>query len=55
MGEVRPEWFMGDGGWYEFASEHLFRFGATLTSGEIIEGFLGEPLTTKAILADLEG
>jgi hypothetical protein len=55
MATKRPQWWLGDPSWYAYASEHLLRFGATGSSSDIIEGFLGEPLTTRAILSDLEG
>jgi hypothetical protein len=55
LAELRPEWWLGDPGWYSFASDRLLRFGANRPSGEIIAGFLGEPLSTRAIMADLEG
>jgi hypothetical protein len=53
--EVRGDWLAegGDTGWYPFVSEHVLRFGATRTSAEVLEAFLGRPLGADALLEDL--
>ena len=51
--EVRGSWLEGDPGWYAFMSERLFAAGASRTPADLLEAFLGEPLTAEPLLADL--
>ena len=44
----------GDPAWYDRVSEHLYRFGLERTSKEVIEDFLGRPVSPQAILDDME-
>ncbi len=50
---VRGPWFAGDPGWYRFIADALFAPGASRTPAELLEPFLGGPLTAEPLLADL--
>ncbi len=43
----------GDPGWYGRISETLYRFGLEKTSKEVIESFLGRPVSPQALLDDM--
>ncbi|HEX9427791.1 MAG TPA: penicillin-binding transpeptidase domain-containing protein, partial [Candidatus Polarisedimenticolia bacterium] len=43
----------GDPSWYAFMSENLYRFGLAKSSRQVIEEFLGRPVTPAAILDDM--
>ena len=51
--EVRGPWFEGDPGWYRFVSDALFVAGAARTPADLLEAFLGGPLTAEPLLAEL--
>ena len=51
--EVRGPWFEGDPGWYGFVAEALFAAGASRPPADLLEAFLGGPLTAEPLLADL--
>jgi oligoendopeptidase F len=51
--EVRGSWLEGDPGWYRFMSDALFAAGASQAPADLLEAFLGEPLTAAPILSDL--
>jgi hypothetical protein len=51
--QVRGSWFAGDPGWYPFVSEALFAPGASRAPADLLETFLGGPLTAEPLLADL--
>ena len=51
--DLRGPWFEGDPGWYGFMSEALFKAGASRTPADLLESFLGGPLTAEPLLADL--
>lgn len=53
--EVRGDWATGDPGWYAFVSDRLLRFAGARAPRDILGDFLGGPLTTSAVLADIEG
>jgi hypothetical protein len=44
----------GGTSWYPWVSEHLFRFGASVPSGEQPAGVLGGPPSADALLAQIE-
>jgi hypothetical protein len=44
----------GDSGWYGWIASRLFRFGLERPSKEVVEEFLGGPVSPQAILADME-
>jgi len=43
----------GDGTWYEWVSRRLFRFGLERPTREVIQEFLGGPVTPAALLVDM--
>jgi hypothetical protein len=43
----------GDPGWYGRISESLYRFGLEKTSKQVIEDFLGRPVSAQALLDDM--
>ena len=51
--EVHGPFVTGDGTWYEWVSRQLFRFGLERPTSEVIEEFLGGPVTPAALLADM--
>jgi hypothetical protein len=44
----------GDPSWYRWIAPRLFRFGLERPSRDVIEEFLGGPVTPAAILADIQ-
>jgi hypothetical protein len=55
MLEDRGPWWTGDPGWYGYLSDGLFRAGASRTPAELLDAFLGGPLTEEPLLVDLRG
>jgi hypothetical protein len=43
----------GDPSWYSRISESLYRYGLEKTSKEVIEAFLGRPVSPQALLDDM--
>jgi hypothetical protein len=43
----------GDPGLYAWLAPRLYRFGLERATREVLEGFLGGPVTPDALLADL--
>jgi hypothetical protein len=43
----------GDPGWYAWVAPRLFRFGLKRPTREVVEEFLGGPVTPAALLRDL--
>jgi hypothetical protein len=43
----------GDPTWYAFMSEHIYRFGLSRSSADVITDFLGRSISANAILADM--
>jgi hypothetical protein len=43
----------GDPSWYARASERLYRFGLERTSEQVIEDFLGRPVSPRALIEDM--
>jgi hypothetical protein len=50
---IRGSWLTGDPGWYAFMSERLLAAGASRTPADLLEAFLGGPLTAGPLLDDL--
>ena len=50
---VHGPFVTGDRGWYDWVSRQLFRFGLERPTREVIEDFLGGPVTPAALLADM--
>jgi len=44
---------MGDSTWYSWIAPRLFRFGLERPTRDVIEGFLGRPVSPDALLADM--
>ena len=51
--ELRGPWWEGDPDWFSFVGERLFAPGAARPPSELLEAFLGRPLTAEPLLADL--
>ena len=43
----------GDPTWYAFMTNHIYRFGLSRTSADVITDFLGRPISATAILSDM--
>jgi len=52
--EVCGPYTEGNTSWYGSVSEHLYRFGFERPSKEVIEDFLGRPVSLQAILDDMD-
>jgi hypothetical protein len=50
---VNQSWFAGDPGWYGFVADALFVAGASRGPADLLQTFLGGPLTVEPLLADL--
>ena len=53
IADVRGPWWDGDPGWYGFVADALLVAGASRTPADLLETFLGGPLTAEPLLADL--
>ncbi len=51
--ELHGPFAAGDSTWYAWVAPRLFRFGLERPSRQVIEDFLGGPVTPKAILEDM--
>lgn len=51
--ELRGDWANGDPGWYATVTEAIYRWGGERDASDLLEGFLGRPLSPDAILADI--
>jgi hypothetical protein len=51
--EVHGPFVTGDATWYQWVSRRLYRFGLERPTSELIEEFLGGPVTPVALLADM--
>jgi hypothetical protein len=51
--ELHGPFVTGDSTWYAWVSPRLFRFGLERPTREVIEEFLGGPVTPAALLADM--
>jgi hypothetical protein len=43
----------GDSSWYDWVAPRLYRFGLERPTREVVEDFLGGPVTPAAVLEDL--
>lgn len=43
----------GDPTWYAYMSEHIYRYGLSRSSADVITDFLGRPISADAILMDM--
>ncbi|HXY29439.1 MAG TPA: hypothetical protein VEI06_01925 [Gemmatimonadaceae bacterium] len=53
MRQLRPMKVDGDPGWYDWIWPQLYRWGLEKSSQQVIEDFLGRPLSPDALLADI--
>jgi hypothetical protein len=51
--ERHGPWLLGDRSWYPWVSRTLFRYGLERPTREVVEDFLGGPLTPAALLQDM--
>jgi hypothetical protein len=51
--ELHGPFSVGDPGWYARAARSLYRFGLEKPSKQVIEEFLGRPVSPQALLDDL--
>ncbi len=51
--DLRGDWVDGDPGWYDAVSAAIYRWGGERDPGDVLEAFLGRPLSPDAILTDL--
>ena len=51
--ELRGPFLAGDGTWYSWVSSRLYRYGLERPTRQVIEEFLGGPVTPAALLADM--
>ena len=51
--ERRGPFLAGDGTWYSWVSARLYRYGLERPSRQVIEEFLGGPVTPAALLTDM--
>jgi hypothetical protein len=51
--QLHGDFTTGDPTWYAFMTDHIYRFGLSRTSADVITSFLGRPISTTAILADM--
>jgi hypothetical protein len=52
--ERHGRWIRGDASWYPWVSRALFRYGLERPTREVVEEFLGGPVTPAALLKDME-
>lgn len=51
--ELHGDFTTGDPTWYAFMTNHIYRFGLSRPSADVITDFLGRPISAGAILADM--
>lgn len=51
--ERHGPWLLGDTSWYQWVSGALFRYGLERPTREVVEEFLGGPVTAAALLEDM--
>ena len=51
--ELRGDWLGGDPGWYEAVSETIYRWGGERDPSDVLEAFLGRPVSPDALIADI--
>ena len=51
--ETHGPFTTGDSTWYGWIAPRLFRFGLEKPSRQVVEEFLGRPVSPAAILADM--
>jgi len=51
--QLHGDFTTGDPAWYGFMTDHIYRFGLSRSSADVITEFLGRPISANAILADM--
>ncbi|MDB4910765.1 MAG: hypothetical protein JWO39_1588 [Gemmatimonadetes bacterium] len=51
--ELHGDFTTGNPTWYDFMTDHIYRFGLSRSSADVITEFLGRPIGADAILADM--
>src|SRR5206468_8463121 len=51
--ELHGPYAEGDHAWYAWMTDRMYRFGLERTSRQVIEDFLGRPVSSRALLDDL--
>jgi len=51
--EQHGDFTTGDPTWYAYMTEHIYRFGLSRSSADVITEFLGRPISANAILVDM--
>jgi hypothetical protein len=50
---ARGDWIDGDPGWYDWLTEHVYRFGLERSAGDVLRDVLGRPPDVTALLAEI--
>ena len=50
---TRGDWVDGDPAWYEWLSDHVYRWGLERSSGAVFADVVGRPPTSDALLAEI--
>ena len=50
---ARGDWIDGDPGWYDWLTEHVYRFGLERSAGEVLRDVLGRAPNEDALLAEI--
>jgi Zn-dependent M32 family carboxypeptidase len=53
MVQERGSFATADSTWYPWISERIYRFGLERLSRDVLEGFLGRPISPRALLDDM--
>ena len=53
MATIRGPFTTGDSGWYRYVAPRLYRFGLAVPARDVVNQFLGRPVTVDALLADM--
>ncbi len=51
--DLRGDWLGGDPGWYEAVSAAIYRWGGERDPSDVLEAFLGRPISPDALIADI--
>ena len=52
--EQHGDFTTGDPTWYAYMTEHIYKFGLSRSSADVITEFLGRPISANAILVDMK-
>jgi hypothetical protein len=51
--EQHGDFTTGDPTWYTYMTEHIYRYGLSRSSADVVTDFLGRPISANAILVDM--